>query len=168
MISSSAACIYLSAYIYRSSARLAHERKWWLSQMRITRAAVAPNMPPLPRSLAECHTFCFFLFNFFFSSSHLILSSLFFFSLPPGRSSDPGSHSRPFSPRPYYGSCLAFLSREDFSSSFPRRVASTVCLTHAMRSQQLIHFCFWQINSKPHQGGIQTRGSSLVAFEGYH
>ena len=38
------------------------------------------------------------------------------FSLPPSRNSGPGSHSRLFSPPTHYGSCLAFLSREDFSS----------------------------------------------------
>ena len=36
------------------------------------------------------------------------------FSLPPSRNSDPGSHSRLFSPDTHNGSCLAFLSREDF------------------------------------------------------
>ena len=53
----------------------------------------------------------------FFFSSHL-LSSPFFFCLPPSRNSDPGSHinSRLFFPPLHYGSCLAFLSREDFSS----------------------------------------------------
>ena len=51
-------------------------------------------------------------------------------SLPPirilirSRKSDPESHSRLFCPPPYYGSCLAFLSREDLSSFFPRRLAS--------------------------------------------
>ena len=44
--------------------------------------------------------------------------------LPPGRNSDPGWHSRLFCPPTHYGSCLAFLSREDFSSFFPGRLAS--------------------------------------------
>ena len=46
------------------------------------------------------------------------------FSLPPSRNSDPGSHSMLFSPPTHYGSCLVFLSREDFSSFFPRGLAS--------------------------------------------
>ena len=40
-------------------------------------------------------------------------------------SSDPGSYSRLFFPPTHYGSYLAFLSREDFSSFFPRLPAST-------------------------------------------
>ena len=63
------------------------------------------------------------LFFFFFFPSH-VLSSPFLFSLPPSRNTDPGSHSRLFFPPPHYGSCLVFLSREDFSSFFPRRLAS--------------------------------------------
>ena len=47
-----------------------------------------------------------------------------FSSLPPSRNSDPGSQSRPFSPPHHYGKCLAFLSRQDFSCFFPRRLAS--------------------------------------------
>ena len=49
----------------------------------------------------------------------------FFFSLPPinSRNSDPGSHTRLFSPS-HNASCLAFFSQEDFSSFFPRRFAS--------------------------------------------
>ena len=106
--------------------------------------------------------FCFSFFVFFLSHS---LSSPFY-SLPPSRNSDPGSHSRLFPPPTHYGSCLAFLSREDFSSSLvdSRRIV----LTHARRSQQLILFSFFflQINSKSLLGGIRTHGSTL--FEGYH
>ena len=61
------------------------------------------------------------LLTVFFRSK--LLFSLFGFSRPPSRNSDPGSHSRLFPP-PHYGSCLAFLSGEDFSSFFPRRPAS--------------------------------------------
>ena len=66
-----------------------------------------------------------FLFFCFFFSNPLIIFALVF-SLPPinSRNSDPGSHSRLFSPPTQYGSCLAFLSRQDFSSFFPRRLAS--------------------------------------------
>ena len=47
-----------------------------------------------------------------------------FYSLSPSRNSDPGSHSRLFSPPTHYGPCLAFLSRQDISSFFPRRLES--------------------------------------------
>ena len=60
---------------------------------------------------------------FFFFSILLIFFALLF-SLPPARNSDPGSHSRLFSPHTHYRSCLAFLSREDLSCFFPRRLAS--------------------------------------------
>ena len=65
-------------------------------------------------------------------------------SPPYGRNSDPGSHSRLFSPPTHYGSCLThygsclgfFLFLRDFSSSLvdSRRVV----LTHARRSQQFV------------------------------
>ena len=116
-----------------------------------------------------------------FFPSHLLSSP--FYSLPPSRNSDPGSHSRLFSPPTHYGSCLGFLSRGDFSSFLvdSRRFV----LTHARRSQQLIlfssfFFFFLQINSKSRHGGIRTHGpntssirfelmdQTLVAFEGYH
>ena len=45
---------------------------------------------------------------------HFFIRFIFFallFALPPSRNSDPGSHSRLFSPLPHYGTCLAFLSR---------------------------------------------------------
>ena len=52
-------------------------------------------------------------FFFFFDPIYYLRRSI----LPPSRNSDPGSHSRLFYPPTHYGSCLAFLSREDFSSS---------------------------------------------------
>ena len=58
-------------------------------------------------------TACFLLFFF---PIPFVISALLF-SFPPGRNADPGSHSRLFSPPTHYGSCLAFFSREDFSSS---------------------------------------------------
>ena len=67
-------------------------------------------------------------FSFFLFSSHE-LSSPFFFSLPPSRNSDAGSYGRLFSPHPHYDSRLAFLSQEDFSSFFPRRLASILRTT---------------------------------------
>ena len=65
--------------------------------------------------------FSSFFFPFF---PHPIYYLCPFCSLPPSRNSDPGSHSRLFSPPTHYDSCLAFLWREDFSSFFPRRLAS--------------------------------------------
>ena len=62
------------------------------------------------------------VFTFIFSCR--LLSSPIFFSLPLRRNSDPGLHSRLFSPPPHYDSCLVFLSREYYSSFFPRRLAS--------------------------------------------
>ena len=59
-------------------------------------------------------------FLFFFSVYFL---HPFLFSLPPGCNSDSGSGSRLFSPPTHYGSRLALLSRQDFSSFFPRRLA---------------------------------------------
>ena len=67
--------------------------------------------------------FCLFLFPI----SSIIFALLF--SLPPSRNSDPGSHGRLFSTSTHYGSCLAFLSREDFSSFLPRRLASNCACT---------------------------------------
>ena len=55
--------------------------------------------------------------------SHL-LSSPFFSIFLLSRNSDSRLQSRLFSPPSHYGSCLAFLSREDFSSFSPRRLAS--------------------------------------------
>ena len=109
------------------------------------------------------YIFCFSLF--FFSIPFIFALS---FSLPPCRNSDPGSHSRLFSPPTHYGSCLAFFSREDFSSSLVD--SCRIVLTHARRSQQFILFLFLfflQINSKYRHG---THGPTLliVAFEGHH
>ena len=60
------------------------------------------------------------------------------------RNSYPGSHvagSSPPSPH-HCGSCLEFLTREDDSSFFPRRLASNCVPTQARRCQQLILFHF--------------------------
>ena len=70
-----------------------------------------------------------YLFDTWYSSTRLLYMCKFFFllfSIPfmifallfsPSRNSDPGSHIRLFSPPTHYGSCLAFLSREGFSTS---------------------------------------------------
>ena len=72
--------------------------------------------------LAIAHIDVYLFFFFLFFPMPFIIFALLF-SLPPSRNSDPGSHSRLFSPPTHYGSCLAFLSWEDFSSFFPRRLA---------------------------------------------
>ena len=80
--------------------------------------------------------------------SSYLLSSPLFFSLPliNSRNSDPGSHSRLSPPPPHYGSCFAFLSRQDFSSFFPRRLGSNCSpklLYCCRRSQQYILSLFF-------------------------
>ena len=82
-----------------------------------------------PTALSYIRHTCFFLFFFPF---HLLSSPLYVlvFFPPPSRHSYPGSRNRLFSPPTHYGSWLAFLSREDFSSSSlvdSRRIV----LTHA-------------------------------------
>ena len=102
---------------------------------------------------------------FFFSIPFVIFALLF--SLHPSRNSDPGSNSKLFSPPTHYGSCLAFLSREDFSSFFPRRLASD-CAYPRYALSVVDPFLLSQIKSESRHGGIRTHGSTLVAFEGYH
>ena len=103
-----------------------------------------------------------------FLPSHL-LSSPFFFSLPPVIVvTQIRGHIAGSSPPTRYGSCLAFLSREDFSSSLVdlRRTA----LTHARPQQLLILFYFLQIiqisprrdsNSRTNAINISIRGLPL-------
>ena len=69
--------------------------------------------------------FCFSFFVFFLSHS---LSSPFY-SLPPSRNSDPGSHSRLFFPHPpRYGSCLAFFIAIRFQLFLPSSTRVELCL----------------------------------------
>ena len=105
-------------------------------------------------------------FYCYYFPSHL-LSSPFFLYLPPSRNSDPGSHSRLFSPLPTTVRALHFY-REKISAVFSLVDSRRTVLTHARRSQQLILSLLLQINSKSHHGGIRTHGPTLVAFEGYH
>ena len=76
-------------------------------------------------------------------------------ALPPSNNSDPGSHSGPSSPSPlrYVSS---FLSREEFSIFFPRRLASNCAFVPhaARRSQQLIRFFFFFFFTT---GGIERK-----------
>ena len=113
------------------------------------------------------HTSFFVLFCFVSFSIPFIIFALLF-SLPPinSRNSDPGSHSRLFS-LPTTVRALHFY-REKISALFSLVDSRRIVLTHARRSQQLILFLFFQINSKSRHGGIRTHGPTLVAFEGYH
>ena len=104
---------------------------------------------------------CSTLETVFFIISHL-LSSPFCFSLPPSRNSDPRPLSRIFSRHPHNGFCLAFLSREDSSSLFPRQLALNCAYPRYRRPQQLIPF--FAIKSKSYHGGIRTHGSTLYIF----
>ena len=64
---------------------------------------------------------------FFLTSKYHLLSSLFC-SLLPSRNPDAGSHINSWLvspiPYPHYGSCRVFLSREDVSTFFRRRLVS--------------------------------------------
>ena len=103
------------------------------------------------------------------------MSSPFFFSLPPSRNSDPGTHSRLFSPLPTTVRALHCYREKISALSSLVNLRRTV-LTHAInrRSQQLLvlFLFFSKINSKSHHGGIRTHGPTLlivyIAFEGYH
>ena len=74
----------------------------------------------------------------------------------------------PASPLRYVPS---FLSREEISIFFPRRLASNCAYP---RQQLIFVFAFPQINTKSHHGGNRTQETTLryevllVAFEGSH
>ena len=65
-----------------------------------------------------------FISFLFFFPSHLLSSPFYSLSLLIVTQIRGHIRSRLFSPATHYGSCLAFLSREDLSSFFPRRLAS--------------------------------------------
>ena len=76
----------------------------------------------------------------YFLSIPFIIFALPSFSLP-SRNSDPGSQSRLLSLLPHYGSCFAFLSREDFSTFFPRQLSSNFAYPrYNLRSRQSVSF----------------------------
>ena len=106
-----------------------------------------------------------FVFVFVFFPSHLLSSP--FYSLPPSRNSDPGSHtihSRLFFPPTHCGSCHPFLSREDFVSFFPRRLASNCAYPRkALSAVNPFLLLFLKINSTSRDGGIRTHGPTQVA-----
>ena len=67
-----------------------------------------------------CFGLCGVNFSSFFSIPFIILALLF--SLPPSCNSDPGSHSRLFSPPTHYGSCLAFFFARRFHLFLPSSI----------------------------------------------
>ena len=91
-----------------------------------------------------CTEYCFpsiFFPSFFFRVPFIIFALLV--QLSPSRNSDPGSHSRLFSPPlpTTVHTCLAFLSREGLSTVFPRRLASNCAYLRChRRSRQLVSF----------------------------
>ena len=65
-----------------------------------------------------------FVRNNSYTSTHIFCPLIYYlrpfhvlFPLPPSHNTNPGSHSRLFSPPTHHGSCLAFLSREKLSFS---------------------------------------------------
>ena len=117
------------------------------------------------------------IFQIFFAS---FAPALTMFSLPPilinSRNSDPGSHSRLFSPRPHHGSCLAFLSREDFSSILPSSTRVELCLPtlliEALSAVELFFFFFFKKKPFSPHGGIPPPGPKQkllkLIFQGAH
>ena len=102
-------------------------------------------------------------FIFIFSIPFIIFALLY--SLPPRRNSDPGSHSRLFSPPTHYGSCVAFFFPRRFQL-FPCRLASNCAYPRSTLSA-VDRFLFLQINSKSRYGGVRIHGPTLASFEGY-
>ena len=87
------------------------------------------------------HGLSLFCYVLFFSIPVIIFALLFLSPSYNSRNSNPGSRIRLFPPPPHHGMCLAFLSREDFGSFFPRRLASSCAYPrYSRRSQQLILF----------------------------
>ena len=100
-------------------------------------AAVEPN--------TAVHFFCFCIPSFLklFSPFFIIIYIL---CLPPSRSSDPGYHSRLFSP-PLPTTVRAFrFYREKISALSSLGDSRRIVITHARRSQQLTSFFILQLN----------------------
>ena len=108
----------------------------------------------------------FFFFSFF-PPSHSLSSPFCSLSLLVVNQTR-GHIAGSYPPLPTTVHALHFLSREDFSSFFPRRLASN-CAYPRQALSAVDPFLFMQIKSKFHHGGIRTHGPTLlVAFEGYH
>ena len=99
-----------------------------------------------------------------FSPSNLLSSP--FFSLPPSRNSDPGSHNRLFPPLPATVRALHFY-RENISVSSSLVDSRRIVLysRYTLSAVDPSHI-FLEINSKSHHGGIRTPGPTL--FDGYY
>lgn len=92
------------------------------------------------------------------------------FSLPPNRSSDPGSYTRPFSPRSTAVRAFSFVWPEDFSPFFlsSTRVELSLPTLRALSSRS---FSFLEICSKSHPTvglEIQDQRPTLTAVEDNH
>ena len=123
-------------------------------------------MPCIPLSMLTQHTrhlvLTYYIF-FSFSPAIPFIFSTLRFPLTPSRNSDPGSHSRLFSP------LFSYLYREKTSALSCLVDSRRIACTHTRRSQQLTPFFF--VNKfKSHHGGTRTPGPTLsiliVAFEG--
>ena len=124
---------------------------------------VAPQRRELPsvQQYPILYVCCCFVVVFF--PSHLFSSHLFF-SLPPSRSSDPGSHSSALLPLSHCGSCPAFLYREDFSSFFPRRMHIIFSLPSVYRTMYTLCRA-WHRSSEPaHFVGKKKKKRKMVRY----
>ena len=100
---------------------------WWHNQ-RFLHSRIRPEACGVYISSCAGRTFFFV----FFPIPFFIFALLF--SLPPSRNSDPGSHSRLFSPltttvTAYYGTCLAFYREKESTLS---SLVDSIVPTHAV------------------------------------
>ena len=108
-----------------------------------TRGCVSAYPPRAHGSLSPEHvTLDFFFFKYFpvpFNVSALLLPCSVLVA-----TQIRGSHKKTLlRPRPHYGACLAFLSREDFSSFFPRRLASNCLFVLRFKPYQALPHVSW-------------------------
>ena len=89
------------------------------ASQKSTRNSMLTSRPSGIELTCEASTFYILLglYFFLFFPSHLLFLP-FFFSLPPSRNSDPGSHGRLLSPLPATVRALHFLTREECSPFF--------------------------------------------------
>ena len=130
---------------------LQDKQPWWLKKSACKRNFMSIHMSPynVNHSSRLCsndpHIFLFrtrlkrIFWAFFFPIPFIIFALLVL--LPPSRNSDPGSHSRFFSPLPIMVRALHFFREKKFSTFFPRRLASTCAYPrYNQRSRQLVSF----------------------------
>ena len=88
-------------------------RSWKVINFKVRQEKKLRSRPAAEWSQRYLYLYIYISFSIAFI--YLLVFALLL-SLPPSRNSDPGSHSRLFSPPTHYGSCLAFISREDITS----------------------------------------------------